>query len=169
MTAMSVRRDPITLVAAVAAVAATAWLAGLMIDQFDLFAEPEELARAAEARVEMIGPTILLSAAGFAIGMRVTPIHGLGAALPIISVALAWAVPDSLYQGLAYILASPLAVGAALAVALPLEVRPHPAVSGVTAAVIAAAAFLGTPMFALAAAAGGATWWRLSGVERASR
>ena len=157
-------------VGAVVGVAGVAWLAPLMFEQLTFFGDREQEAAAAAARAIMPGPAALVVAGAVLVGLR-RPIQGLVAIMPLVAIWLALAMPDALYQLLAYGAVAPLAIGSFLAAAVPLpEMLPRPAIIGV-ALLIGAGVLVATPFLAVAAALLVGTWWALSRhpVERAPR
>jgi len=142
------------------------WLGPLMFDQLTFFGDQAQEADAAAARALMPWPAALVAAGAGVIASGGRPLHGAVAALPLVAVALAWATPDALYQLLAYAITAPIAVGAALAVPMPLRgTAPRPLVAMVIV-VAAAGAILATPFLAGMAVVAFLTWWGLSSRSR---
>ncbi len=166
---MSVRGDAAAWVGAGLAVAGIAWLGPLMVDQMTFFGDRDQEADAAAARALMPLPAALLAAGAALITSRGQPLSGAMAALPLVSVALAWATPAALYQLLACGLSAPFAVGSVLATTVPLGGgAPRPVLLALAVAA-AAAAIIATPVLAGLAVLTLVAWRLLSRDVRLAR
>ena len=156
------RPHPLVVLAALLGGAALVWIAPLMLDQFVLFADRDQSARAAASRPLMGVPGAMLVAAALLLLAASRPWHALFAASPaIVAISLAWLMPDALFQLLAYAITAPLSIGALLAAAAPLPDRvTKPVLAGGTV-VLVALTFLGAPFLALMGFLALFVWWRM--------
>lgn len=157
-----IHRDPITLLAAVTALAGIAWLAPLMLDQLVFFADRDQTAAAEAARASMPWPAMLVAAGAIAIAARGQLLPGAVAALPLVAVLLAWTTPGAAYQLLAYGLAAPTAIGALLAAVTPLHGTPARPWVAVAIGALGAIAILASGFIGGVVALGALAWWGLS-------
>ena len=117
---MRLRHDLPSWIGACLAAGGLVWLYPLMADQLVLFADQEQTARAETARAEMLWPALLLAAGSGVVAARGYSLHGAIAALPLVAVVLALAMPDLFIQFFAYAFSAPVAIGSLLAAVAPL-------------------------------------------------
>jgi hypothetical protein len=162
-TVISRWRDPVVLAATCAGLVGLGWLVPLMFDQMTFFGDEDQVRGARRSMVLMIPAAglILLSASG--VWHRVGPWHGLLVVLPaVVSVPLAWTLPEALFQLLSFGLTAPLALGALLSSAFPLPLTLPRTVQLLAVGGLAFLAVAGAPYLALAGLVIGAVWWLLS-------
>ena len=161
---MTPRRAVLAWIGFALVLAGVAWLGPLMADQMTFFGDREQVADAAAARALMPWPALLVAAGAAMLATWHRSLHAVGAALPLVAVALALVMPDTLLQLIAYFITAPIAVGSALAAALPLGAATRrPAIVAVIVvvagvAILAAAAPVPGGLLVLASLA----WWGLS-------
>ena len=163
---MTPRRDWLAWTGLGLALAGIVWLAPLMLDQLVFFGDREQLSEAESARALMAVPAVLIAGCAVLLGRRVGPLVGGAVALPLVAVALAWIIPEALYQLLVYGITAPIAFGAVLAGCLPLDDAARRPLGVAAIAVIVIGSIAATPFIALLGGVTLATWWSLSGAAR---
>ena len=145
------------------------WLAPLMFDQLVFFADQEQTRVAAASRQAMLPPTGLVVLGAIGLGIRVTPAHGLLAALPAVTaVPLALLLPDAAYQLLAYAITAPISLGALLSAAAPPPRNVRVSVVLVGVVFLVALTVLASPITLMVLIAL-VVWWRLPARGTAER
>lgn len=106
------RFDALRVAASVIGVVTVVWMAPLMTDQLIFSADPQETGQAEMARLLMLPAALVQLAAAAVVRARGVPRFAALAALPaLIAVPVAFLVPDTGYQLVAFAFTAPLSIG----------------------------------------------------------
>ncbi|HSK92991.1 MAG TPA: hypothetical protein VLA76_02905 [Candidatus Angelobacter sp.] len=166
---MQAHRRSIAAAGAIVGIGGVAWLAPLMLDQFVLFGDQEQTSVAQASRNLMVWPTLLIVAGAAALAAAGRGRSAAIAVSPLIAVGFAIAMPQMVWQLLAYGVTAPISIGGMLAAVVPMRGRLATPSVLIGLLLVGFAAALATAFLAALAVIGVVAWWLVSraGIGRA--